>query len=365
MAPQVEGGNDLPWDVEDEWIHAADHLMDLSLETSPEAMMGLAAIALNPEDSPEESANSLDTSLPFHHDLVQVAGNLAENLSPSEDSLQFDPALNLEAKPGENPGESPGESLGNGSLNPALDPALGDQPMGSDLLVLDPVGHGWEFGRGEPDEAPSFGADLPPHLRLDEPSLPRSTEIVVADERVEFGPQSWLITPQPEIAQFPEDQPLPLPSLDVPQGEWVAGQTVPISLILPETLAQLCVRLWLVDCQSRCLAGDPLWITRFLPTLPGFLEARFDLAIPKGCLEIQLEAITVEPATQRESHKISIQRSVVPGELTTPDVLGLLEEAELWSTQGLPGGDPPELPEGSLTPGDMPRSPLIPLSYSA
>ena len=71
----------------------------------------------------------------------------------------------------------------------------------------------------------------------------------------------------------------------------------------------------MLDCQSRTLAADPCWIRQFLPTIPGFIEAIVHLTVPLGCLEIQLEAMTIEPASQRESHKFSVVRAIVPSDL--------------------------------------------------
>ncbi|MEB3272152.1 MAG: hypothetical protein VKJ85_00060, partial [Prochlorothrix sp.] len=51
----------------------------------------------------------------------------------------------------------------------------------------------------------------------------------------------------------------------------------------------------------------------------------------EGCLEIQVEAMTIEPTTQRESHKISMHRSIVPAELAQTDPTGLLEAFEPWT----------------------------------
>jgi hypothetical protein len=41
------------------------------------------------------------------------------------------------------------------------------------------------------------------------------------------------------------------------------------------------------------------------------------LNIPFGCLEIRLEAIAIDMATQQESHKVTIGRTVIPPDLPT------------------------------------------------
>ena len=47
----------------------------------------------------------------------------------------------------------------------------------------------------------------------------------------------------------------------------------------------------------------------------GTLEATTTLTVPLGSLEIQIEAITIETATKRESYKASAPLSVIPPNL--------------------------------------------------
>ncbi|MGA0200011.1 MAG: hypothetical protein ACO3NK_13020, partial [Prochlorotrichaceae cyanobacterium] len=97
------------------------------------------------------------------------------------------------------------------------------------------------------------------------------------------------------------------------------GESIRVTVRLPETSSRLAVKLWLIDCQTRSLAAGPFWAYQFLPTLPQFQEAIVDIAVPLGCLEVQFEALTIEAETQRESHKFTVVRTIVPSEFQEPD----------------------------------------------
>jgi hypothetical protein len=161
------------------------------------------------------------------------------------------------------------------------------------------------------------------------PASAWAMEVVVPDERLDLHQRHWMAIPDDPTPQFPADEPLPLPQVSVPEGELVAGETVTIAVLLPDTSVPLCVKLWLVDCQVRSLASDPYWVTHFLATVPGHKEARLMIPIPHGCLDLQIEAITLEPATQRESHKVTVERSVIPARLPQFE----MEDLEIWDYQ--------------------------------
>jgi hypothetical protein len=50
----------------------------------------------------------------------------------------------------------------------------------------------------------------------------------------------------------------------------------------------------------------------------GDMEAMIQLTVPFGSMEIRLEAIAIDIHTQQESHKIGVERIVIPPNL--PDV---------------------------------------------
>ncbi|MEH2243014.1 hypothetical protein [Nostoc sp.] len=110
-------------------------------------------------------------------------------------------------------------------------------------------------------------------------------------------------------------EPLPIPQLDVPEGELIAGKSVMVRVVLPEVPPQVVVKLWLEDYQTRWLLDGPHLLTNLLPNALGGLEAMTQLNIPFGCLEIRLEAIALDPTTQQESHKVTIVRTVIPPDL--------------------------------------------------
>ncbi|MGH8001831.1 MAG: hypothetical protein ACREPR_20990 [Brasilonema sp.] len=121
-------------------------------------------------------------------------------------------------------------------------------------------------------------------------------------------------------------EPLPVPQLHFPGGEFISGKSVRIRVQLASASPQVVVKLWVEDCQTRWLIDDPRWLTNLLPNSAGGLEEVTHLIVPFGCLEIRLEAIAVDTVTQQESHKVSIQRTVIPPGLPTlqlDEVLGI------------------------------------------
>lgn len=110
-------------------------------------------------------------------------------------------------------------------------------------------------------------------------------------------------------------EPLPVPQLHVPQGELVAGKSIRIRVHLPYVRPQIAVKLWIEDCQTRWLLDGPHLLTNLLPKSSGGLEVMTQIDIPFGCLEIRIEAIAVDTTTQQESHKVTIQRTVIPPNL--------------------------------------------------
>ncbi|WP_423752220.1 hypothetical protein [Nostoc linckia] len=119
-------------------------------------------------------------------------------------------------------------------------------------------------------------------------------------------------------------EPLPIPQLYVPEGELIAGKSVIIRAVIPEVSRPVAIKLWVEDCQTRWLLNGPHLLTNLLPNTLGGLEVMTQLNIPFGCLEIRLEAIALDPATQQESHKVTIVRSVIPPDLPNLEIDELL-----------------------------------------
>ncbi|WP_416675119.1 hypothetical protein [Egbenema bharatensis] len=139
---------------------------------------------------------------------------------------------------------------------------------------------------------------------------------VLAEDELELGstPAAASIdSHQPAMTLvLPIDEPVPVPELNAPSGELTAGQTLTVTVKLPDSQPQIFVKLWLSERQSRSILDAPRWLTEFLPDGFGDLLTRTELTVPHGCVEIQVEAIAVEMATQRESDKVTLVRKVIP-----------------------------------------------------
>ncbi|MBF2017145.1 MAG: hypothetical protein IGS23_18480 [Rivularia sp. T60_A2020_040] len=117
---------------------------------------------------------------------------------------------------------------------------------------------------------------------------------------------------------------LPIPQLYVPQGELISGKFLNVRVRLPQGNSHLAVKLWLEDCQTRHLLDGPDLLTNLTPNKNGELEVITKLNIPFGCIEIRIEAIAINTTTQQESHKLTIQRTVVPPDLPNVQIDAIL-----------------------------------------
>ena len=145
---------------------------------------------------------------------------------------------------------------------------------------------------------------------------PLPTETVVLND-----PTPTVMVPFSLVESVPEtisdDDPIPTPRLEIEAvTEVVAGQSLAIKLKLPSLQPKLYVKLWINDRATRTLLDGPRYLIDFLPsTEPDTLEATTILTVPLGSLEIQIEAITIETATKRESYKATASLSVIPPNL--------------------------------------------------
>lgn len=170
-----------------------------------------------------------------------------------------------------------------------------------------------------PERMPSSAATAP--SLADARSL--IEEIVVDDEpefkeRDRHHPNPTLaaaVDAPPNPLVLPADDAVPMPTLEVITGELIAGKPINIRVKLPNLLPRIYVKLWVIDRQTRSLLDAPRWLVDFLPNGLGDLEAMTPLTVPFGSVELRLEAIAVEMHTQRESHKVTVDRVVVPPDL--------------------------------------------------
>ena len=139
---------------------------------------------------------------------------------------------------------------------------------------------------------------------FDEPPQPKKVAQKAATVEAEATP------PTPYV--LPEDDLVPMPVLELPRAEILAGQAVKVQVQLPELMPRIYVKVWVFDRQSYLILDGPRWITEFQANGLGNVRASVELEIPYGCMEVEFEAIAVEMQTQRESHKVSVHRQVLP-----------------------------------------------------
>jgi hypothetical protein len=192
-----------------------------------------------------------------------------------------------------------------------------------------------ETDQVEVDHVSTETADLPP-IPPQVPPTWLTQEFVVDDDMESIVETSISQTSTPD-SQPPLDlsrslpmngivnDPLPIPHLYVPEGELIAGQSVKVRVELPAASPPLVVKLWIEDCQTRWLLDGPHLLSDLLPNSFGSLEMMTQLNVPFGCLEIRVEAIALDLATQQESHKVTIVRTVIPPDLPSLQLDELLE----------------------------------------
>ena len=112
---------------------------------------------------------------------------------------------------------------------------------------------------------------------------------------------------------------IPVPQLSLPEGELIAGTSLPITVRLPLYPRRLAVKVWVTDIQSRSLADRPRWLMNWTSTDNGEQTALLNLQVPRGSLEAQFEAIAIDLTSQRESYKTTLVRAIVPPNLPEAD----------------------------------------------
>jgi hypothetical protein len=166
------------------------------------------------------------------------------------------------------------------------------------------------------------------HQTADRDAELTAQEIVVEDEfadRATVADGVMAMNSAATMPVLPIQDPVPVPQLDIPSGELTSGEQVSIRVTLPNGLPHLLVKLWFVDRQNRTVLDGPHWLLDFSPDGFEHLTAETKVLVPYGCIEVQVEAIAIEMATQRESDKAIVVRAVVPPELSAP-----LDEIDVW-----------------------------------
>jgi hypothetical protein len=149
----------------------------------------------------------------------------------------------------------------------------------------------------------------------DELSAPPETSSLTAELDTDIHVSQSLAAQGIPYQQF-DEQPVPTPELIVPNGELISGDSLIVYVKLPPDAANISVKVWIKDRQSRFLLDEPRFFGDFLAK-DGCLEAMTQLTVPFGSVEINIEAIAINTSTQSESHKVSIERVVVPPEVAS------------------------------------------------
>ena len=125
---------------------------------------------------------------------------------------------------------------------------------------------------------------------------------------------------QPDEPDIDELGTIPVPELLMPEGDLIAGTPLPITIRLPMYPRRLAVKVWVTDIQSRTLVDRPRWLMNWTPSNSGEQTALLQLQVPLGSIEARFEAIAIDLATQHESYKVTHVRSIVPANLSDPDI---------------------------------------------
>jgi hypothetical protein len=136
----------------------------------------------------------------------------------------------------------------------------------------------------------------------------------VASRAARFQPPALTETLPPELV-LPQDEPIPLPILDLAEQTLVAGQPLTLQIKIPNLLPRIYIKLWVSDRQTRTLLEGPRWLVDFTPDGLGDQLAITELTVPFGSVEIVIAAIAVEMSTQRESHMATLNLPVLPANL--------------------------------------------------
>ncbi len=291
---------------------------DSSTETSPGTV---------DSGTPAQPAASKGLNLP---PLQRAAA--AQNVGPAGDASRTGPSSTVPDGTGGDQAQNEGETL----MLPSHE-TMGFQALNlqerfwtrlNDLAIT--LQQEANQARQEDGEAASARAldqdqDEPP------PFVPFAGEVVIYEDAETPAAE---LTPEAAVAlvnrlQNQEETEVttpPVPEIEVASTKLVAGETVLLTLRVPYHLNRLYLKVWITDPQTRSLTDEPRQITHLAPNGRGQLEGSIQLTVPMGCLEVWLEAISVDMVTQQESYKASVTCSVNPlGE----DFSDSLDEFEL------------------------------------
>ncbi|WP_293135415.1 hypothetical protein [Microcoleus sp. bin38.metabat.b11b12b14.051] len=259
----------------------------LDLPTAPETA-DIRAIDQKPENTPEPQITAPETPPAPSKQAFQTLKvenrfwSRLSSLASNGESPEWLKATTLSPTPKATSNSSDG-------IATVAESSLTEQPPAASETIAEPEHTG--------PEAREF-------VVFDEPPQPRKAAEKTAKLETEVTP------PTPYV--LPEDELVPMPVLELPRADILAGQAVTVKVQLPELMPRIYVKVWVFDRQTYLILDGPRWITEFTATGLGNMRSSIELEIPYGCMEIEFEAIAVEMQTQRESHKVSVHRQVLP-----------------------------------------------------
>lgn len=263
---------------------------------------------------PQTDARAIDSQPPTDFpNPLQTAETAAPETKPAPTKQAFQ-TLNVQ-----NRFWSRLSSLASNSESPewltatALSPTQQDDENSSDEIALPDI--------SSPTEQPAETSEVQEIIIIPDPksTSTEAQEFVIFEESSPPPPQvsTKATTTEAETTALtpyilPEDDLVPMPVLELPRNEILAGRLVKVRVQLPELMPRIYVKIWVYDRQTYLILDGPHWITEFKPNGLGKIQATVELEIPYGCMEVEFEAIAVEMQTQRESHKVTVHRQVLP-----------------------------------------------------
>ena len=170
---------------------------------------------------------------------------------------------------------------------------------------------------GEPSQSGDAINNRPPNYEV---VVYESEELAASPSDAEAATEvSYVEVLRPEDPDLEDLGTVPIPTLGLPQSEWVAGAPLPITIRLPAYPRRLAVKVWVTDMQSRTLVDRPRWLMNWTPADAGEQTAFLKLQVPLGSVEATFEAIAIDLATQQESYKTTLVRAIAPANLPAID----------------------------------------------
>ncbi len=108
---------------------------------------------------------------------------------------------------------------------------------------------------------------------------------------------------------------VPIPVLIIPDGDLTAGDSIVVGVKVPLCEDAVFVKLWIQDRQNRTILDGPRALVDFEVNADGERETLTQVTIPYGSMEIQFDAIAINPQTQQESRKATLNKTVIPENL--------------------------------------------------